>query len=502
MGSHPSTQWSPPQRFDGFELRGLIGQGGMGRVYLAHEEMLDRPVAIKFILGELGEQLSAPARERFMIEARAVARLAHANIVAVHRIGEVEGRLYVAYEYIAGRNLDERPGPATWQEVMRIGLGVARALAAAHSRGVLHRDVKPANIIEAESGEVKLVDFGLAKVHATAASAPAPPPAQAPAAADADDDDGAGATAGLPAGEPLGGRGGEDDADPDRTAPAHPRRPSAPSATDPAGARPVPGQGTITGTLLGTPLYFAPELWLGGRATPASDVFALGMVLHQLALGGHPHAGLAAPEIAQAVVSRDLPQVTESRPEFPKAVSRLIGRATLRKPDKRFSTGMELLAALESLDSVFSGFRSLSPTQGESTDEAGLVMASLARVSDRTDQLITAVYDELFARRPELRMLFPTDLKNQRAKLAAALRFVIENLRNPEHVVTALEELGQRHVGYGAKITDLSSLGDALLLALEAHDPRPWDEVTRKAWHAAYDSIAHAMSRGMQLASA
>jgi len=290
-------------------------------------------------------------------------------------------------------------------------------------------------------------------------------------------------------------------ADPEVTIPARPDAPAT-GATDPAGARATPDQRTITGTLLGTPLYFAPELWLGGRATPACDVFALGMVLHQLAVGAHPHADLGAPEIAQAVVSRDLPAVSEARPEFPKAVSRLIERATRRKPEKRFTNGTELLAALESLDAVFSGFRSLSPARGEPTDDAGLVMASLARVSDRTDALIASVYDELFARRPELRMLFPTDLKNQRAKLAAALRFVVENLRNPEHVVTALEELGQRHVGYGADVGDLSSLGQALLVSLEAHDPQPWDEPTRQAWHSAYDSIARAMGRGMQLGAA
>jgi eukaryotic-like serine/threonine-protein kinase len=93
------SAWSPPASFDGFALRGLIGEGGMGRVYLAHEEMLDRSVAIKFILAE---EIEGAARERFLTEARAVARLSHANIVAVHRIGEVQGRPYVAYEYIDG----------------------------------------------------------------------------------------------------------------------------------------------------------------------------------------------------------------------------------------------------------------------------------------------------------------------------------------------------------------------------------------------------------------
>src|SRR5262245_31760817 len=483
LGPQSGTQWSPPLRFDGFELRGLIGQGAMGQVYLAHEDMLDRPVAIKFILNELPD---GSARERFLTEARAVARLAHANVVSVHRIGEVDGRPYVAYEYIAGRNLEERRGPTAWQEVMRIGLGVARALAAAHSRGVLHRDVKPANIIEAETGDVKLVDFGLAKMHASAEEA-APTMSRAPAHADFESALGAvDAAVTVPARPPAL-----------RAAQAPVPAPAPPPEPAPRAAQ-TPGQRTVTGTLLGTPLYMSPELWLGGRATPASDVFALGMVLHELALGAHPHVRLETHEIAKVVAWRELPEINESRPEFPRAVSRLIARATRRAPEQRFANGMQLLAALESLDAVFSGFHNLSPT-GASTDEAGLVMASLARVSDRSDQMIASVYEHLFTRRPELRMLFPSDLTHQRAKLAGALRFVVENLRNPEHVVTALEELGQRHIAYGAKVSDLSSLGEALMVALEAHDPNPWDDVTRKAWHSAYDSIARAMSRGMSL---
>src|SRR6185503_15836552 len=104
MHGQQGDDWSPPQSFDGFELKHLIGQGGMGRVYLAHEAALDRPVAIKFILSD---SLSLRARERFLTEARAVARLCHANIVAVHRIGNVDGQPYVAYEYVAGRSLDD-----------------------------------------------------------------------------------------------------------------------------------------------------------------------------------------------------------------------------------------------------------------------------------------------------------------------------------------------------------------------------------------------------------
>jgi serine/threonine protein kinase len=469
MQADSAHDWSPPASFDGFELRGLLGQGGMGRVYLAHETMLDRPVALKFILGSI----QGMARERFLMEARAVARLAHANIVAIHRLGEVQGHPYVAYEYIEGRSLEEFPRPAAWSDVLRIGLGVSRALAAAHARGVLHRDVKPANILESAAGELKLVDFGLAKLHPLGESPSAPneagnftPPASNDAA--------------LPHAEtqPLSLR-------------------SAASqmlqALDPS----TPASNTATGVLVGTPLFLAPEVWIGEPATAASDVFALGLVLYELSTGAIPHAHQSPQEIARAIVGGTLPSIGQVRPDFPLAVSRLIERAVERRPEARFKSGAELLEAFEALDKVLSGFRSLAPARGDSVDGAALVSASLSRLGPHVDEMYQSVYSLLFQKQPDVRGLFPEDSTAQRAKLAAALQLVVENLRCPEHVVTALEELGQRHVGYGARSEHLASLGEALLASLELHDPMPWDDATRQAWHDAYRAIAAAMRRGL-----
>ena len=440
-----TNTWSPPTRFDGFELKSLIGQGGMGRVYLAQEELLERPVAIKFVLSA-----SRLARERFLTEARAVARLGHANIVAIYRIGEVDGQPYVAYEYVAGRNLDEHPRPAPWPDVLRIGLGVSRALSAAHSRGVLHRDVKPANILESHAGEIKLVDFGLAKLDRNDDSA-APPSTR--------DSDGAPA--------------------------------SVTELTAEAGT-------TAPGVLAGTPLYIAPEQWLGESATAASDVFALGLVLYELATGAIPHADLPPLEIARAVVGRDLPPIPSVRPDFPLALWRVIERALQRRTAARFASAVELLEALESLDAVLSRFRTLSPGKSEALDGAARVVASLGRIGARTDELYASVYEQLFLRKPELRSLFPVDMGPQRAKLASALELVVQNLRCPEHIVTLLEELGNRHVQYAATVEHLSVLGDALLVGLELHDPMPWDSETRDAWHSAYASISQGMQRGLR----
>lgn len=133
----------------------------MGKVFLAHDMVLDRRVAIKF-LGTA--HLTGVARERFIIEARALARLHHPNIVGVYRVGEVEGRPYLVSEYVQGQSLEKLPRPAVWQLVMNLAISLARGLESAHRAGVLHRDIKPANAIVTETGEVKLLDFGLAKI--------------------------------------------------------------------------------------------------------------------------------------------------------------------------------------------------------------------------------------------------------------------------------------------------------------------------------------------------
>lgn len=468
--------WSPPTHFDGFELRGVLGQGGMGRVYLAYEAALDRLVAVKFILGR-GQ--GSDARERFLFEARAVARLNHANVVAVHRIGEVAGEPYIAYEYVAGRNLTEFVRPAAWTDLLRIGLGVARALAAVHAKGVLHRDVKPANILESESGELKLVDFGLAKFHAPQSVEPASQPRRVSDDAGTHPDSATAET--LPHPEPS-----------DLTLPLGSRLPTG-----------APQYPTATGVLVGTPLYVAPEVWLGGMATPASDVFALGLVLYELAVGDLPHAELRPRDIASHVVDNDLPSVRVGRPDFPHAIAKVIECALARNPADRFPSGVELCDALESLHNVLRGFHVLAPSakpDAPDLDAASLVAASLRRVSVNSEALYSDVYERLFILHPELRPLFPLDLSGQRAKLASALQLVVENLRNPAYVVTLLEELGERHLAYGAVPQHLDILGDVLLDSLERHDSVAWNDSLRGAWRSAYSAIAQGMRRGFHSA--
>jgi len=155
------VDWVPPDRFDEYRLVKALGRGSMGQVWLAHDAVLDRLVAVKFI-AELADHDAV--QQRFLTEARAAARAQHRNIIAIYRVGEIGRRPYLISEYVRGNSLDTLARLVAWPRLREIAIGLARGLAAAHRQGVLHRDLKPANAIVSETGEVKLLDFGLAKL--------------------------------------------------------------------------------------------------------------------------------------------------------------------------------------------------------------------------------------------------------------------------------------------------------------------------------------------------
>ncbi|HEX7507898.1 MAG TPA: protein kinase [Polyangia bacterium] len=164
------------KNIDHFEVRGLLGEGGMGRVYLAHDLSLNRPVALKLLRRELAD--NPTLMSRLVDEGRAQARLQHPNVVTIYYIGNFEGASYFVMEYVRGKTLAEvleKDGALAWGDALEYVIQTARALATAHTRGMIHRDIKPSNILlgdistGAQRAEVKVADFGLATSDETAA---------------------------------------------------------------------------------------------------------------------------------------------------------------------------------------------------------------------------------------------------------------------------------------------------------------------------------------------
>jgi serine/threonine protein kinase/pimeloyl-ACP methyl ester carboxylesterase/truncated hemoglobin YjbI len=482
-GDHPPEAadpgWVPPAELDGFRVIRQLGRGGMGTVYLGHDDVLERPVALKFLAAA---DPKVPARDRFLVEARAIARLQHPNIVGIYRVGEVLGRPYLAYELIAGQSLDQLPKPVPWPRALELVLGVARGLAAAHRRDVLHRDIKPANVMLSDSGEVKLLDFGLAKLL-----------------------DGSE----RPGGEGIAGDGAAAipvDAMVDATLDAGgslservtTRHVAHGSGARGAGARGSGAEGslTATGAILGTPLYMAPELWRGEPATAQSDVYALGLLLYELLSGQLPHQGLRAAEIAEAVQTRAPRPIRSLCPTVPQALADVVDRAIRRRREERFQSAEEVRDALEAIRSLYQPFGTVHDTPLAGDDDALQITASFARIAPRADEFCARVYERLFAEHPELRPLFPAEMAAQRRKLLGALVAVVDNLQCPERLVPLLEDLGRRHATYGVKPENFDAVGAALIGAIGDFDDQ-LDDVIRAAWARAYLKIAQAMQRGL-----
>ena len=237
MPSAPGSTLGPGDQLDQYKIERMLGRGGMGEVFLARDEQLRRRTAIKVIRPEMVG--SADAVDRFLLEARAAARLNHPNIVTVYGVGECRGLRYIALEYVEGPTLRDRLGRSALpcSEWIPIARAVAEAAADAHSHGVVHGDLKPANVLLAKDGRTRTVDFGLARVVRDGSIS-------------------------------LGMAGAEG---------------------GPAGVQ-------------GTPAYMAPELWQGQAATPASDVWALGVMLIELATG---HVPLRPAQVARGQIDID-----------------------------------------------------------------------------------------------------------------------------------------------------------------------------------------------------
>ncbi|MEZ4383490.1 MAG: serine/threonine-protein kinase [Nannocystaceae bacterium] len=282
-----------------FDLLEFLGEGGMGAVYLAYDERLDRRIAIKF----LRAADDARAQARLLREAQALARLSHPNIVAVYEAWEEEGRVHVAMEYVAGMSLDAWQAQARpWPELVDAYRQAGEGLAAAHRAGLVHRDFKPHNAIRREEdGVVKVLDFGLARALAAAPE--------------------------------------EDEA----------VDPPAPTSSGFGARRSEPAQSlTRTGAIMGTPVYMSPEQHRGAPAGPASDQFSFAVALWEALYAELPYPAGSLAELRAAVLAgaRREPSASREAPAVPGWIRRIIERGMATAAEDRYPSMEALLRDL------------------------------------------------------------------------------------------------------------------------------------------------------------
>ena len=396
---------NPPERIGRYEIAAVLGRGGMGTVYRAHDPLLDRAVALKTIFPEmLAEQ---GMHERFLREARSAARLQHANIVTVYEFGEADGVPFIAMELLGGEDLADAVGRGHLPDLdsrLAVVTQLCDGLAYAHGHGVIHRDVKPSNVTILPGGAVKIVDFGVAWLEGSTLA-------------------------------------------------------------------------TRTGTLLGTPSYMAPEQFAGGPIDYRVDMWAVGVILHELLTGRRPFAAGTVPSLIYQIVHAPLPPIDPYASNIPPALARIVEQALAKDPAARFPDLAALARALraapagranEAGPSSYAGVqlapaRDLEPT-GSGRDGRTVVAAPRGAVAPATPRHPPFIEDGAFgeARRIQVAVLTPdgstlvaggTDGSIRLWSLETRMK--LATLRNRLHLRT----------GHGALTTCLACSADGVLLA-------------------------------------
>jgi eukaryotic-like serine/threonine-protein kinase len=284
-------------RLGPYEVADALGAGGMGEVYRGRDTRLDRPVAIKVLPPHLAS--NPDFKLRFEREARVISSLNHPNICTLHDVGEQEGVGYLVMELCEGESLADRllRGPLPTEQLLQYGIQIADALDRAHRSGVVHRDLKPGNIMLTKAG-AKLLDFGLAKPALLAGSSSNPPVSAQP---------------------------------------AHPS--IFEGATQ---QKPLTAEGSIVGTFQ----YMAPEQFEGLEADARSDIFAFGCVLYEMATGKRPFEGKTKASLIASILEREPQPISETRPLTPPALQRVISTSMAKDPDDRWQSAHDILLEL------------------------------------------------------------------------------------------------------------------------------------------------------------
>ncbi len=312
---------APGQTLGRYTIARIVGEGGMGCVYAAHDPLLDRHVALKVL--HPGHQVSEEARARLLREARAMAKLSHPNVITVYEVGSEDGTDFVAMELIEGETLASwlARGARPWREVAEVLLGAGRALAAAHSAGLVHRDFKPANVLLGKRGRVVVTDFGLARfVHA---ARPDSPQGTSQASSQASS---------MPSGG--AGAGASDDVALEATAPSHGSRDSGLEVL------------TAAGAIMGTPAYMAPEQHAGSEPDERTDQFGFCVALYEALYGVRPFTGKSLGEIRRRAKAGQV-SAPERKTSVPARLGRAVRRGLEPKAGDRHPSMDALLAEIE-----------------------------------------------------------------------------------------------------------------------------------------------------------
>ncbi len=269
-----------------YRILGKIGGGGMGVVYEAEDVRLGRHVALKFVPDNLiGDRKSL---DRFEREARAASRLNHPNVCTIHEIDDNNGHPFIVMEKLEGESLKQHlhGQPLEFEELLDIGVQVVEALEAFHAKGIIHRDIKPANLFLTNTGQVKILDFGLAKLSR---------------------DQGVAASEDTPYEDSL----------------------------------------TAIGVVPGTAVYMSPEQARSEELDPRSDLFSFGVVLYEMATGKKPFRGANVVTTLDAMLHQKPAAPRTLNPALPPQIEGIIGKAMEKDRDKRYATATEMKADLQ-----------------------------------------------------------------------------------------------------------------------------------------------------------
>ena len=328
------------QTISHYRITGRLGSGGMGVVYEAEDLTLGRKVALKFLPPQLSRDQNA--LDRFLLEARTASALNHPNICTIYAVetaGVENGQTqsFIAMELLDGQNLAQKlSGPMAADRMLDVAIQLADALDAAHAKGIIHRDIKPANIFLTQRGQVKVLDFGLAKL----------------------------------------------------------ARPEMEMETIGNAESPLPAQLTSPGATVGTISYMSPEQARGEELDVRTDLFSLGTVLYQMATGKMPFAGATSAVVFHAILELDPAPLSQLNPLLPPKLQEIVEKLLEKDRDLRYQSAADLRGDLKRLKrDVESGRRVATAGSGSTSmtvDGAGAVPANPLQQSSRQLAAATA----------------------------------------------------------------------------------------------------------------